>query len=149
MEVYKYLVSWYFMESYTDEQGRKTPRRSSQSGLLTIVTQTSIHTKSPPKNKFRRDQEKWLQLVGTVLSHAAREILCKGRWLNDKHINYAQSLLKKQFPHLDEWKNTLLLYKKQEKIKRSTIIHSQGYLSMVALNVGNSECEIELFDSTQ
>ena len=87
-------------------------------------------------------------MATTALSHTDREILRNGRWLNDKHINYAQSILKKQFPHLDGWWNTLLLHKEQKKIKKGVqMIHTHGNHWIIALNVRSSECEIEIFGS--
>jgi len=128
---------------------KKVLQEAPDSGLLTSYdTVTDLQEKSPPKKKSRSDPEMWLELDGAVLSHTDREILCNKGWLNDKHINYAQSLLKKQFPHLDGWKNTLLLHKEQKKIKKGVqIIHTHGNHWMVASNVRSGDCEIEIFDS--
>ena len=120
------------------------------SGLLkSCDTTVNLQEKSPPKKKARSDPETWLQLEsGLTLTHADQEILHNGGWLNDKHINYAQSLLKKQFPHIDGWKNTLLLHREQRKIKNGVqIIHTHGNHWMVASNVRHGESEIEVFDS--
>lgn len=89
-----------------------------------------------------------MQLNGIVLSQLDKNQVRDGRWLNDMHINYAQSLLKKQFPHIDGLKDTLLLHKKQEKMKQGVqIIHARGNHWIVASNLRGSNCEIQIFDS--
>ena len=60
-------------------------------------------------------------------------------------INYAQSLQKK---HIDGLKDTLLLHKKQEKMKQGKqIIHTRGNHWIVASNLRGSNCEVQTFDS--
>ena len=89
-----------------------------------------------------------MQFNGIVLSQLDKDQLREGRWLNDKHINYAQYLLKKQFPHIDEWRETLLVHKKQEKIKQGVqIIHTRGSHWIVASTFGSSTSDIQIFDS--
>ena len=116
---------------------KKLLQEALDSGLLTSCdTVTNLHEESPPKKKSRRDPETWLQLDGALLSNTDREIVCNGGWLNDKHINYAQSLLKKQFPHLHGWRKTLLLRQEQKKIKKGVqIILTHGNHWMVVSNV--------------
>lgn len=65
-----------------------------------------------PKEKKRRTEEAsiseiWIQCSGIVLSQSDRNDLCDGEWLNGNHVNFAQSILKRQFPHIDGWRNTL------------------------------------------
>ena len=70
------------------------------------------------------------------------------KWINDNHINFVKALLKKQFPHTDGWKETLLLHNKQEKIKQGVqIIHTHGNHWIMASTLGSSKCEIKIFDS--
>ena len=135
---------------------QKLLQEALDSGLLTSCTVNGDpQQKSPTKqpNKKRRidhlgDSERWVQLNGIALSQLDKNQVCDGGWLNDKHINYAQSLLKKQFPHIDGLNNTLLLHKKQEKIKQGVqIIHTRGNHWIVASNLRSSNCEIQIFDS--
>ena len=73
-----------------------------------------------------------------------------GRWLNNKHINFAQSLLKKQFPHIDKWKETLLFHKMQKKIKQGVqIIHTRCNHRIVAstLKCDGTEVFVSLYTS--
>jgi len=47
--------------------------------------------------------------VGDIILHANdKETLKSGGWLNDKHINASQLLLKKRHPHLSNLQSTLL-----------------------------------------
>ena len=125
------------------------------SGLLTSCNMDSEHQKkSPlkqPKKKRRLEQgdsESWVKFDGIELSQFDKEQLRDGKWLNDKHINFAHALLKKQFPHIDGWKETLLLHKMQEKIKQGVqIIHTCGNHWIVAANLESSKCEIKIYDS--
>ena len=134
---------------------QKPLQEALNSGLLTPCNVDSDpQQKSPTKqpNKKRRieqgDSECWVQLNRIVLSQSDRDHVHDGRWLNDKHINYAQSLLKKQLPHTDGWKETLLVHKKQEKIKQGVqIIHTRGDHWIIVLNLRGSKCEIKIFDS--
>ena len=75
---------------------------------------------------------------------ASRKTMHDGKWLNDKHINFAQAL-KKQFPHIDGWKETLLLllHKKQNSVQ---IIRTCGNCGIMVLTLGSSKCEIKIFD---
>lgn len=128
------------------------------SGLLTSCNDDSVLQQESkpeqPEKKRRIEQdnvshESWLELDGIVLSQFDKKQLQDGSWLNDKHINYAQSLLKKQFPHIDGWKLTLLAQKEQEKIKHGVqIIHCRGNHWIVASTLGCSSGEaVKVFDS--
>ena len=73
------------------------------SGLLTPCNMDSEpQQKSPlkhPKKKQRIERGDSEQLDGIALSQLDKDQLRDGRWLSDKHINYAQSLLKTQFEY--------------------------------------------------
>jgi len=78
--------------------------------------QTTHHI-SPATMLEDHDKEiEWTQHDGIVLSEHDKVQLCSGKWLSDKHVNFAQSLLKKQFPQVNGLKSTLLLHKTQDKI---------------------------------
>ena len=103
------------------------------SGLLTSCSSDSAPQQNsslePAKKKQRiaEDSKVWVQLDGTVLSQTEKDQLCNGEWLTDRHVNYAHALLKKQFPHIDGLKNTLLI---QKKLKRGVqIVHTQGKIT--------------------
>ena len=94
------------------------------SGLLSSCEQESSH--EPPEKKSRIEldvpdllQAPWLHMDGLVLSQLEKELLRDGKWLNDKHINFAQALLKKQFPSIDGWKLTLQQEKAETKLSRA------------------------------
>ena len=60
----------------------------------------------------------WLQVDGQHLLHSDCDILQEGRCLNDKHINYAQKLLKLQFSCLEGLNLTLYQNKEQKSKKK-------------------------------
>ena len=45
-------------------------------------------------------EEIWLKLGKNILTWGDRDTLCNGMQLNDRHINYCQCLLKRQFPSI-------------------------------------------------
>ena len=86
------------------------------SGLVSVPTkeEDSEHKLAdPPKTKVKKastqDATPWIQFDGMTLTHLDKIDLRDGKWLNDKHINFAQHLLKKQFPLVGGWKKTFLL----------------------------------------
>ena len=63
------------------------------------------------------DDEKWWK-KDLHLRLTDRDILLhKGEWLNDAIINAASSVLRKQFPDIEDLQNCLLIPKKCEKTK--------------------------------
>ena len=50
----------------------------------------------------------WIEIGDTILFPEDRELLESDGWLNDKHINAAQTLLKVQHSHISSLQNTLL-----------------------------------------
>lgn len=98
----------------------------------------------PPSKKCRDGR-----MGSMVLSELDREELCNGSWLSDKHIHFAQSILKKQFQDIDGWRSTLWLgQKKLEKIKQGVqIMHTCANHWLVVSNLGCSDGRIQVFDS--
>ena len=50
----------------------------------------------------------WTTVGDIVMYDEDRQILESDGWLNGKHINAFQVLMKKQHPHISGWHNTLL-----------------------------------------
>lgn len=117
-----------------------------------FVVQTVIHYKrallsSPTRSTDfeQSDSDTWAQFNRIVLSQLDNDQLHDERWLNDKHINYAKSLLKKQFPHIDGWREMLLVHKKRERIKQGNqIIHTCGSDWIMASTLESSTCDIQI-----
>ena len=58
----------------------------------------------------------WLHLYKYTLTHAdLSTLLTSGSPLNDKHVNLAQTILKKQFPKVSGLQSTLLQFKVLDK----------------------------------
>ena len=86
------------------------------------------------------DEEQWLFANGVKL-HVLKRIIEKGEHLNDNMINFAQNMLKLQFPDTDGLFSTLI----PERFKLDTsktiiqILHTQGNHWVV---VSNINCEV-------
>ena len=102
-----------------------------------------------PAKKLRSPSDKWLKFNGEVLLQKDKKELCNGGWLNDKHINYVQLMLKSQFPSIDGWKCPLLLNGQMNiKIQHGVqIIHSRGNHWIVASNLRCHSKQVQVFDS--
>ena len=61
-------------------------------------------------------EETWLKLHKAVLKECDKRLLQNGERLNDHHINYAQTMLRMQFPYLEGLQLTFLQEKHQAKI---------------------------------
>ena len=53
------------------------------------------------------EEEEWLSFQNILLTNSDRLVLMSGSELNDKHINFAQELLRKQFPSLHGLRSSL------------------------------------------
>ena len=94
-------------------------------------------------------QEVWLKCYGCFMIQSDKVILEGGGQLSDRHINYAQTLLQKQFPLVQGLGNTLLQSRKPlQAIKQGLqILHDRGNHWLVASNIGCPENTINLYDS--
>lgn len=130
---------------------QKLFRQAFEAELLTPSEQKEESPVKQPEKKRQledHDEIEWTQHDGIVLSEHGKVQLCSGKWLSDKHVIFAQSLLKKQFPQVNGLKSTLLLHKTQDKIKEGVqIIHSQGNHWIVASILGCSGSVVKIFDS--
>ena len=83
----------------------------------------------------------WLSLNQISLSIADKEIVVEGKQLTDKHINYAQAILKKQFEKLSGLHSTLVLSKLTNALPSNDamqIIHSRTNHWIVVSSIGCS-----------
>ena len=73
------------------------------------------------------------------MTHEDQRIIVKGEELNDKHINFAQTLLKKQFQGILGLNSTLLLSTGRKPLLATgalQIIHTRGNHWIVASTIG-------------
>ena len=64
----------------------------------------------------------WLSLNHIDLSVDDKEIVVEGKQLTDKHINYAQAILKKQFDWLSGLHSTLVLWKLANALASNDVV---------------------------
>ena len=84
------------------------------------------------------------------LTEADKDRIILGKTLIDLHINVAQELLKRQFPHISGLQSTLLLTKCQKvtvTAAHAQIIHSHGNHWVVASNIGCHAPKVLVYDS--
>ena len=92
----------------------------------------------------------WVQCGGVILSNYDRKILATGQKLTDKHINFAQTLLRLQFPKLNGLQSSLYQSRSQGFKTNEyalQILHSRGDHWIVATTVQCNPGEVRVFDS--
>ena len=102
----------------------------------------------PPSKKINLGSD---AIVKCIENTPETETISCGRKLSDLHIDYAQQLIKKQFPSLNGLQSTLYQSKKQvggTMKNRLQVIHSRGDHWIVATTVGSSIDDVVLvYDS--
>jgi len=96
------------------------------------------------------------QIVSVAFSGTTKQLYCEDkmmieeqRRLNDRHINFAQALLRSQFPQCDGLRNTLLQHRVEFSVKNKTvqILHTRSDHWVVIFNVYYSGTELSLYDT--
>ena len=92
----------------------------------------------------------WIAFGQKVLTEVDKDIVMLGEKLNDKHMNFAQALIKKQFSNLSGLHSTLTIFQLQAPIVSENvlqILHIGGDHWVVASNIGCTTGEVNLYDS--
>ena len=92
----------------------------------------------------------WIKFKGMCLTEADKDRIISGETLTDLHINVAQELIKRQFPHISGLQSTLVLPKTQKvtvTAAHAQIIHSRGNHWIVASNIGCNAPKVLVYDS--
>ena len=77
----------------------KGKRCSNTEGQVSTDDAIEISDFTPSPKKFKH-MNTWLDIENYTLTIDDRNSITNGEWLNDNHINAAQSLLKKKFPNV-------------------------------------------------
>lgn len=114
----------------------------------------------PPDNKRRKidssdrdldhDMAEWVRCGCHVLNQHDKNVLLTGQNLTDKHINFAHTLLRSQFPMLNGLQSTLFQSRSQGFESNANviqIIHSGGNHWIVATTLRCNPGEVRIFDS--
>ena len=127
--------------------------------LIAIVPAKSIEPPPPKKLKAEalvivedevEDEQtstsgtnpQWLKFQGCLLTEKDREAIVSNDLLNDRHIDYAQTLLHYQFPQTEGLHNTLLQKKnRQQQIKM--IEETTGLLLQPLIVIGQFKFTIQ------
>ena len=91
----------------------------------------------------------WLIKDNIELFSEDKDTIMSGDWLSDKHINFAQNLLKNQYQNsVSGLMSTLLLHRSIITSPRAIqIIHCRENHWIVATTIGCSSGEVKVFDS--
>jgi uncharacterized protein YaiI (UPF0178 family) len=89
-----------------------------QSFLSEVDTVQTVYEDEDFKVEMLSKNGDWVQCQDIVLSKVDRDIISNGQKLTDRHINYAQRLLKRQFPLLNGLKLSLCQMKEQSQEER-------------------------------
>ena len=86
----------------------------------------------------------WLKLEKVILNVFDKEALQNNLELNDRHINYCQGLLKKQFPLIGDFILTLLQNSTlKDKISFKSFIVNEGIIGLLLLGVSHVITQLE------
>ncbi len=96
------------------------------------------------------DTSEWLRCAGAFLTNYDRKVLATGQKLTDQHINFAQALLRLQFPTLNGLQSTVYQSRTQG-FKASAhalqVIHCHGEHWVVATTIQCPPGEVKVYDS--
>ena len=134
--------------------------------LIQSALADSSAPKSPPCKKIKTEplspkkavdtanqsdtNKTWVQLGGIVLSNRDKAIIIDGEQLNDKHVDFAQLLLKMRFLGFNGLPSTLLQSKKQPLASTKhvvQVVHSRGDHWITISTVNADEDMVNVYDS--
>ena len=104
--------------------------------------------------EFKNDSpQAWLSLNRITLTNEDEEIIQMGGQLNDKHMNFAQILLKQQFSNLQGLYSTFLLFQQKQIFVSAhgrnilQITHTRLDHWIVSSTIGCNNNEVYIYDS--
>ena len=135
--------------------------------ITSALKPTAAAESLPPDNKKRKissaltptsaadsvvnsHTEEWVRCGYLILTHHDRSILLTGKELSDKHIDFAHSLLRLQFPVLNGLQSTLFQSRSQglkSNVNALQIVHSRGNHWIVATTLQCIPGEVKIYDS--
>ena len=100
------------------------------------------------------ENDVWVTCEDNTLSVVDKSSLRNGDDLNDKHINFGQYLIKRQFPNIHGLKSTLTITKRAYNYVDMEcqdpfiqVIHTSNHW-VVASNIGGAKDEVTVYDSS-
>ena len=93
----------------------------------------------------------WIRFGSLILTAEDRKLIIEGKELNDKHIDFAQSLIKHQFTNIEGFISTLLFSNKDCALHKPgvpiiQIVHTHGNHWIVATTNGLTN-KVSIYDS--
>lgn len=121
--------------------GAQTDASHLQSKSPTDVDAVDLETPQRPVSGT------WCKIGATVLTLADEDVLLTGQWLNDKHINASQCLLREEFPFVEGLNDSDRLPADTAQVPAATDviqIHHVGQHWLVSAAVKN---QVQVYDS--
>ena len=134
--------------SKLDQQETNDDKRLVRAQLMKIPLPPSLQNPCSIVNAV--ENPVWLHLYKYTLTHTDLDtLLTSGSPLNDKHINLAQTLLKKQFPKISGLQSILLQFKALEKRCSNgiQIVHCPNNHWITIFKENSSTNVISVYDS--
>ena len=104
----------------------------------------------PKKSEGASYSRQWLRIGGIKLTPNDKDAIMNGQRLNDLVINFAQKVLKMQFPGIKGFQSTLLQEKRGKGtfyVDKVQIIHSHGNHWIVAATIETTSHDVKVYDS--
>ena len=124
-----------------ENPSKKHKNKEEAASAVIPVHEITIDTVSP---------KVWIAFGRKVLTETDKEVVRLGELLTDKHMNFAQALIKKQFNNLSRLYCTLMISQLQAPMVSENvlqILHVGGNHWVVASNIGCTTGEVNLYDS--
>ncbi len=140
-KIRKLVVPITNMRSKPDKIQQPSKKRKIGSGVFDVDSIVLVDGTSP---------KPWLPLNGIELTQADKTAIVSGDQLTDKHINFAQEIMKKQFSNIGGLEPTYYLPVFQNTPYRGSralqVIHCRDNYWIVASSLGYTS-EVGIFDS--
>lgn len=103
---------------------------------------------SDEENEEEKHVKEWIEFKKHRLTMQDRQVISKGEWLVDKHISFAQTLIKDKFPTINGLKCTQYQTKQLLHLENVLqIIHIGSNHWAVISTIGCTEGTVKLYDS--
>jgi len=96
----------------------------------------------------------WVKIGRICLLWTHKDMLIKGEWLCDTHVNAVQLLLKSEFPQINGFMNTVGIIQRGVKLLDGSIqilhVNNNHWITVSTMqsNQTNAKCDITVFDSS-
>ena len=145
-KVIKLLSTAEKMVTAEEEANKRKPEESPDSEAKKMKLDVDIIDLDEIKVKSSYEQAPWLTFGCFELKLVDKEIIISGGLLTDRHINFAQALIKKEHKELIGLESTLLLARSMIP-PLLQLVHARGSHWIVLSRIGCTNGLVKVFDS--